>query len=138
MTDRDGIAPAPKYGFPANAKGFLFPPVAWAAFFVIIYSVQGAGCASGMYRAEILGLDGLGVILTLITALTAISILVIGLWSYRAWQRARTEAENNEHSGLGQSRFLAAGAALNAGLFLVATLWSGLPIAWTAACSVAA
>lgn len=128
MPKRRDIAPAPQYGFPANAKGFLFPPVVWAIYFVLIYSAHGAGCAATFAETGALRL-----ILTGLTVLTAVAILAVGVWSALAFRRIRrTERERDD--AIRQSRFLAESAALNAGLFFVATLWIGLPIAWTSAC----
>ncbi|WP_274423694.1 hypothetical protein [Chelativorans sp. YIM 93263] len=131
MAKPEKFAPAPKYGFPADAKGFLLPPVVWAGFFVAIYSVQGAGCAA--IEAGYLGFGTLRLLLTALTVLTAAAILVVGIWSGLAFRRIRREnAEGDD--GAVQSRFLAEGAMLSAGLFFVATLWIGLPIAWTNPC----
>ncbi|MFC6489001.1 hypothetical protein [Nitratireductor sp. GCM10026969] len=131
MVKHEKFAPAPRYGFPANAKGFLFPPVAWAAFFVAIYSAQGAGCAA--VEAGSLGLGVLRLLLAGLTVLTAAAILAVGIWSALAFRHIRREKVGAD-DGVRQSRFLAESAALSAGLFLVATLWIGLPIAWTNPC----
>jgi len=125
-------APGTGSGFPADATGFLFPPVAWAVFFVAIYSLQGAGCAA--IEAGRFGEAALRWALTLLTVLPAAAILAVGVWSATVFRRLRREKASAD-SGGGASRFLAEGAALNAGLFFVATLWTGLPIAWTAPCS---
>lgn len=131
MDKRSDIAPAPKYGFPADAKGFLFPPVAWAVFFAAIYSAQGAGCAT--VEAGYFGSGTLRLLLTGLTVLTAAAILAVGIWSALAFRRIRRDKAEGD-DGVRQSQFLAEGAALSAGLFFIATLWIGLPIAWTNPC----
>jgi len=61
-----------------------------------------------------------------LTLVAAAAIAGAGLWSWRTWRRVRPAAERG--TAFERSGFLAHGALLNAGLFLVATLWVGLPI----------
>ena len=71
----------------------------------------------------------MGLALTVVLSaamLAAAAIAGAGLWSWRTWRRVRPAAERG--TAFERSGFLAHGALLNAGLFLVATLWVGLPI----------
>lgn len=133
MADPERNVSASPNRFPANAKGFLFPPIAWAVYFVVVYSAQGAGCATGLAEASFLGVSALRIILAAIAVLAAGSIIAVGVWSAISYRRI--ERENpKENDRVEQLRFLVEGAALNAGLFFVATLWIGLPIAWSGPC----
>lgn len=131
---RDFIAR--RHRFPANASGFLLAPVVWFLYFVIVYALQGAGCAVGLDRATILGVSALQFLLVLATLAAVAAIAVAGLWSFRAWQRLLEELEDEERQAHGHTTFLSYGALLHAGLFLVATLWIGAPILLLDACDM--
>lgn len=118
--------------FPSSATGFLLPPVAWAVFFVLIYSIQGAVCGAGLGEATLLGLNGLTLALAAVTALTALLIVAVGVWSYRVRRGSEATAQRHDDARLG--RFLATATALNAGLFFIATLWIGIPLALAPPC----
>lgn len=120
---------ARKHRFPANGTGFLLAPVLWMLYFVAVYSLQGAGCAAGLDSVGAVGsVDALRVLLALLTAVVAAGIAISGIWSFTAWRRL-LDSVDSEHRLLHlRSAFLAYGALLHAGLFLVATLWSGIPI----------
>ena len=110
------------HGFPANGTGFLITPVLWFAYFMIIYALQGAACVGGMIGPETLRLT-----LALLSLAVAGAIAALGVWSYRSWRQLLEELEEEEQQRPGHSSFLAYGALLHAGLFLVATLWIALP-----------
>ena len=135
MSHPDEKPAGTKYGFPASAKGFLFPPVLWALFFVTSYSVQGAGCAMRLDQPVFLSLDAIQVTLLILASLVLAVLLAVGLWSYRAYRDiARVHGNNTDDEGVRQSRFLAAGTVLSAGLFFVACLWTGIPVLWSQSC----
>ncbi|MFW6094452.1 MAG: hypothetical protein ACODAC_10810 [Pseudomonadota bacterium] len=119
---------ARRHYFPANGPGFLLTPVVWFAYFLAVYALQGAGCAAGLHARTVLGVDALRLALLFLTLLAVAVILGAGLWSYQAWQRLLRDLEREERQVPGHSAFLAYGALLHAALFLVATLWIGLPI----------
>jgi hypothetical protein len=123
---RDFIAR--RHRFPANATGFLLAPVVWFVYFIIVYGLQGAGCAAGLDRAMVFGVGALQFLLALVTLAAVAVIAASGLWSFRAWHRLLEELEDEEHQAHGHATFLSYGALLHAGLFLVATVWSGAPI----------
>jgi hypothetical protein len=128
---------ASKHRFPASAAGFLLAPVLWMLYFVAVYSLQGAGCAVGLDSVGGAGVDVLRIALGLLTAGVAAGIAVSGLWSFKAWRRLLRRLENEERNVLHlRSSFLAYGALLHAGLFLIATLWSGVPILMLDACDL--
>lgn len=121
--------------FPADAKGFLFAPVLWFVWFVVIYAVQGAGCAAGMDHMGILGTSALRVVLAVLTIAAGAAIAIVGLKSYMAWKGLRDEADDAGGRALDQANFLAYGALLHAALFLVAVIWTGLPIMMSDLCN---
>lgn len=113
-------------GLFVTGRGFLLPAVTWALYFAGVYAVQGAGCAAAV---EPPGPEGFGPLRAVLVALTLIAVAAIsgsGLWSYRTWRRMRAATEHD--AAFERSRFLAQGTVFNAGLFLIATLWIGLPI----------
>lgn len=125
MNDSDERTP--RYGFPANVPGLLFPPVVWALTFAILYAVQGVGCAGSLRDIEVSGLSGLGFILGGIVIAAIAAILWTGILSYQEWSRLRIQSRP-EGAAAARARFLALQALLSAALFIVATAWSGLPI----------
>ena len=129
-TGREFIAR--RHRFPANAAGFLVAPVLWIFDFVATYSLQGAGCAVGL--DEIGGVNLLRVLLAALTLIVAGAIGASGVWSFRAWKRLLSGMEEKENVLHVRSAFLAYGALLHSGLFLVATLWSGIPILMLDSC----
>lgn len=135
MAHSDQRPAGTNYGFPADPRGFLFPAILWALYFVASYSIQGAGCALGWDRPALLGLDVIQVTLLTFTSLVLALLLAIGIWSWRALRSiARTPPDPGADIHVRQARFLAAGAGLNAGLFFVATLWIGVPALWSQSC----
>ncbi len=140
-TDEDGMVDdhgrdfiAREHRFPANATGFLLAPVTWFAYFLIVYGLQGAGCAAGLDQATVSGMGVLQLLLALVTLAAVAVIAFSGVWSFRAWHRLLEELEDEERRVHGYATFLSYGALLHAGLFLVATLWIGAPILLLDAC----
>lgn len=131
---RDFIAR--RHRFPATATGFLLAPVAWFAYFIAVYALQGAGCAAGLDQVNVLGMGTLQLLLLLVTLAAVVLIALSGLWSFRAWHRLLEELEDEEREARGNETFLAYGALLHAGLFLVATLWIGAPVLLVDSCDI--
>lgn len=123
-----------RHRFPANATGFLIAPVLWMIYFVTIYSVQGAGCAAGLDTVRVAGTDLLRLVLGAVTAAVALGIAASGVASFVAWRALLRELDDAKSHVHGQATFLAYGALLHAGLFLVATLWSGIAVFFIDAC----
>lgn len=121
-------APGPSHGFPANGKGFLFAPVLWFVYFITLYVVQGAGCAAGLDSSELMGTSTLRFVLVAVTLVAAATMVVVGVWSFFIWNRVRGYGKDSGGAGVDQSIFLAYGTMLHTALFLVATVWIGLPI----------
>ncbi len=128
---------AHRHRFPANGWGFMLAPLSWFAYFLAVYALQGAGCAAGLDDRSLFGVNALGFALATLTVAVLAAIAVSGVWSYRAWRRLLEELEEEEHQTRGHSAFLAYGALLHAGLFLVATLWIGIPILLLEPCASA-
>lgn len=125
---------ARKQHFPASAVGFLIAPVLWFLYFIVIYSLQGVGCAMGLDENSIVGIATLRFMLAIVTLAALVAIAVSGVWSWKSWKNLLHELEEVEHQVHNYSAFLAYGALLHAGLFFVATLWIGIPILLTDAC----
>ncbi len=121
--------------FPANAKGYLCPPVVWFVWFVLLYSVQGAGCELGLDRAAWLGTSVLRIVLGAMTVAAAGGIAVVGGWAFIEWRELRVVGDDAGSRPVDLSRFLSYGAVLHAGLFFVAVVWTGLPILMTDLCN---
>ena len=125
---------ARKHPFPANVTGYLLAPLIWFAYFVSVYSLQGAGCAAGLDTILRGDTTLLAILLGALTLGASAALAAVGIWSFAAWRRLLRELEDAEGTAHGHSTFLAYGALLHAGLFLVATLWSGVPILLTDTC----
>src|SRR5690606_37192087 len=103
-------------------------------YFLAIYSIQGIGCATELDTVRVGGIDALRLVLGLLTAAVSSGIVAAGAWSFTAWRTMLRELDDAEGHVHGQATFLAYGALLHAGLFLIATLWSGIPILFVDAC----
>lgn len=114
--------------FPGNAKGFLFAPIVWFVWFVSLYAVQGAGCELGLHQSSFTGTSVLRVVLGALTVLAATAIAAVGASAFSAWRNVRDSGDDAGGRPIDQSQFLAYGALLHAGLFIVAVIWTGIPI----------
>ena len=125
MNDRTRTPDGPR-GLFVTGRGFVLPAAISALYFAAVYAVHGAGCAAAVQPPGPGGFGSLRSVLLVLTLVAAAAIAGAGLWSWRTWRRVRPAAERG--TAFERSGFLAHGALLNAGLFLVATLWVGLPI----------
>lgn len=114
--------PHARYRFPANAKGFLFPPAAWIIYFGLSYSLQAVGCASAWDPAT------LNPALAALTGVTIVIIASVGIAAWRSWVSLRKVAGDEEENAPSRARFLVYAAGLNALLFVIATVWVGAAI----------
>ena len=124
--DRRTDTPDRPRGLLVTGRGFVLPAAIWALYFAAVYAVQGAGCAAAVEPPGPEGFGPLRAVLLVLTLAAAAAIALTGLLSYRTWRRLRPAAEQD--TAFERATFLAQGALLNAGLFLVATLWTGLPV----------
>lgn len=113
-------------GYPATAMGLLTPPILWALYFVLIYSLHGMVCVGGLENA-LIGKGSLATLLVILTLLAMALHAGVGIWAWRLWLKTNRRASSELSEMQQRARFLAAATAANAGLFLVATLWIGLP-----------
>ena len=118
--------PDPPRGLFVTGRGFILPAALWALYFAAVYAVQGAGCAAAVEAPGPEGFGPLRAVLLALTLAAAAAIAGSGLWSWRTWRRVRPATARG--TAFERSTFLAQGALLNAALFLVATLWVGLPV----------
>lgn len=125
MAGRTGTADRPR-GLFVTGRGFVLPAAIWALYFAAVYAVQGAACAAAVEPPGREGFGPLWVVLLLLTLAAAGAIALMGILGYRTWRQLRPAA--NRDTAFARATFLAQGTLLNAGLFLVATLWTGLPI----------
>jgi hypothetical protein len=119
-------------GLFVTGRGYLLPPVIWSLYFAIVYAVQGAGCAVAVEPPGPEGFGPLRAILPALTLIAAVAIAGCGFWSWRTWQRVREAEERGRE--FQRASFLANGTLLSAGLFLIGTLWVGLPILFLDPC----
>lgn len=90
--------------------------VIWSLWFVLVYSVLSIGCAFFVPETTSRLLNGLNVLLLLLTLITTVLLGLLALWCWRAITPP------------GDKRFI---ARVSAGLYLaaaVATLAVGLPV----------
>lgn len=120
--------------FPATGSGFMVAPVLWFGYFVAVYALQGAGCAIGLDDAQLFGVSALTLSLLGLTAAAVLAMLLVGAWSFRSWHRLREPIGERQRQAYRPASFLAFGALLHAGLFLVAVLWTGVPILLLESC----
>lgn len=103
---------------------FLAGPAIWYLFFWVVYLIAEAGCTAGSGDFRVFGLDGVVVATLGLTALAAVLTVVYA-------GRARRELAAYD-TGLGDvldwRRALVYAGGLLAGLFLIATLFVGLPV----------
>lgn len=111
-------------GYPATAMGLLTPPVLWACYFVLIYSLHGLVCV-GKLESTLISQQSLPVVVTLLSLATMAVHAGVCIWAWKLWRRLDRCTDPSEMQQ--RARFLASVSAANAGLFLVATLWIGLP-----------
>ena len=124
MPDRTDTSDPPR-GLFVTGRGFVLPAAIWTLYFAAVYSIQGVGCAVPL--AEDPGGSGtLWAVLLALTLAAIAGIAAVAAGSYRAWRRWDAAADRGARSE--RATFLAQGALLNALLFLVATIWIGLPV----------
>jgi hypothetical protein len=124
--DRTTGTSDPPRGLFVTGRGFILPAAIWALYFAAVYAVQGAGCAVAFEAAGAAGFGPLWGILLALTLVAAAGIAATAVWSYLTWRRLRPAPDRDV--AYERSEFLSMGALLNALLFLVATIWIGLPV----------
>lgn len=82
-------------------------------------------------------MSALKLILLAITAAAVTAMLVFGIWSFRSWKRLQG-LDGEQRQAYQPAHFLAYGALLHAGLFLVAILWTGVPMLLLESCGTPA
>lgn len=122
--------------FPANGKGLLFVPVLWFVWFVLLYALQGLGCAQAWHESSVFGVDLLRAVLGVVTLLEFLLIGWFALSAYSVWETIRDDAREEGGTHRDQSKFLAYVALMNALLFGVASMWIGYAILSAQPCGV--
>jgi len=113
-------------GLFVTGRGFVLPAAIWTLYFAAVYSVQGAGCSVPLEEEAAGGSEPLEAILLALTLAAIAGIGAVAVGSYRTWRRLGGEADRDVR--FERATFLSQGALLNALLFLVATIWIGLPV----------
>lgn len=118
--------------------GFLGGAVAWTLHFMISYGLTEIDCRSERLAFEFLGLPGLhvlGLVLTLVAALTAAAATFTAATAHpRGWAWKRMDPAD-AHESEGRSRFLAFTGTIMSGLFTLAVLTNGSSFILLRACS---
>jgi hypothetical protein len=125
MNDSTDTTDQPR-GLFVTGRGFVLPAAIWTLYFAAVYSIQGAGCAVPLQEEAAGGFGPLWAILMALTLAAIAGIAAVAVGSYRAWRRLGAETDRDVR--FERSTFLSQGALLNALLFLVATIWIGLPV----------
>lgn len=107
-----------------TAGGFLIPPLTWAVYFLVSYSLTGVACTSALQGADLFGVSLIRFILVVITLLAIGIVLGTGI---RAWRYIRLTPDTDEHTGDNRSLFLGYLSLLLSALFLIALIWIGIP-----------
>jgi hypothetical protein len=124
--ERSTGTPDQPRGLFVTGRGLVLPAVIWALYFTLVYAAQGAGCAAAVQAPGPEGFGPLRAILLALTLAATGAIAATGFGSWRTLGRVRPVAPRDP--AFERATFLAQGALLSAGLFLIATLWVGLPI----------
>jgi|TARA_R100000365_G_C2701106_1_gene39587 hypothetical protein len=127
---------SPRGRFPATISGLILPPIVWALFFVVIYALQGVACVGAEVGSAPEKASLLSLVLFAVALATIGIITTLGVWSFRSWRNAgrSPDIQDDDDEPTSLPGFLSLGCALSAGLFLVATLWIGLPILLMSPC----
>lgn len=121
---------APRSRLSTRAMGFITPAIVWAVWFVLTYSLQGAGCSAGLQDVALAGVDVLRILLAVPLLAAALTIAWLGLAGRRSMRRL---SEGGGRTGEPR-RFFAKLTLLSCGLFFVATLWVGFGVFFLAPC----
>jgi hypothetical protein len=103
--------------------GLLGPPLAWALHLVLGDLIYELGCAPGVSRHEILGLNLRFWALAQTIVLAAVTTLA-GILSYRAWAELRRQTNG---TSLRRAQAMAIMGIASSGLYLAIILFGFLP-----------
>lgn len=117
-----GGAGAARRSLQDSLVGMVSALVVWGVYFVAAYGFLAVGCALGLARVEVLGLDAVRLTLGVMTVLALALIASIAGASVRAGRGGRESQE----ADTARRRFMSRTTALTAGLALIATAWVGL------------
>lgn len=105
---------------------FLAPPLIWAAYFVALYALQGLRCAGGDGFGEV----GFGAL----TLAALAGVAASGLRARALWRRLREGDRLPQAQPARRIAFLAFAASIAAGLFFIATAYTGSAILFLEPC----
>lgn len=103
---------------------FLAPAVLWSAHFLFVYVFVSLACLWGWAGMAMMGI---GLVTVVVTAVTAGTVLVIGLIAAGAWRTMPEATADPTATALRRRRFLAQATAAQGALFAFSTLIVGLP-----------
>lgn len=105
--------------------------IVWLIYFLVVYLLLEFGCPLGWDKGTVLGINVFTLVLLAVTVPAVLLIGLYGLRGYRDWRAA--VALPNTGAALG-ARFFSFLSLTGAGLALIATGWTALPIVMLAPC----
>lgn len=109
-------------------------PVVWALQAALLWFVESRACADGTRAWGPLGAGGVNAVFGVVTALAFAAAAYAFAGSWRAWQATDAAPQLTAVDGHGVHEYLAVAGVLISGVFLLAILWTGLPIVLVSAC----
>lgn len=118
-----------------TATGFLIPPLVWAGYFYINYTLQGIACGTHLQHMEWFGINLASLILAVILLFAIGIVLTAGIRAWHGWRRlSRANGDTGSHSN--RALFMSYLSLLLAGLFLLSLVWIGVPVLLLDPCAV--
>jgi hypothetical protein len=118
---------------------FLAGPVLWSAHFLLSYFLVELFCQAG-WHFRLLGMNGLSLIVIVLTILAILGTGLFGLKSYRGWRNIHTERSlrdefrESSHWFEGTADFMYFSGLLLSVLFAATILMVGLPVFFLQPC----
>jgi hypothetical protein len=116
----------------ANLWTLAFPPLIWAAHFLLSYCTAAIWCAKYAGASNALGTARLAVFIY--TALALVALLLSGLAGYRKQRLGRVRAPHDRDTAEDRYRFLGYAAMLLSGLSAIAVCYAALVVVFIRSC----
>lgn len=121
-------------GLPALWFVGLAGPTLWMLQLLANYVLVSIACRTGLASGEILGIDGVHLLLMGIMLGLALVVLYAGLTAFRIARRVGVDEERGAGASLTRRRFMAFAGVLYSILFAIGIIWSGLPAFFVSPC----